>query len=148
MIANLNSLLPTNYGQQPDICQDRAEVVSHASASLIGALRYLPLSPSALWTVSVTQAKAMWDPCVFLAHSSLSGAWVVINKYLLSEQLYSPTPRERQSKGFPPAPPSPPSKSVSPPELEGRNWTECQVLKDKQQLPVSSWTIFLALSAQ
>ena len=74
MIANLNSLLPTNYWQQPDICQDRAEVVSHASARLIGALRYPPRSPSALWTLSITQAKAMWDPCVFLAHSSLSGA--------------------------------------------------------------------------
>ena len=72
MIANLNSLLPTNYWRQAAICQDPGEVMSCASAGLTRVRRH-PL-PSALWIPSITQAKPMLGPWhVLLACSSLSG---------------------------------------------------------------------------
>lgn len=64
MIANVNSLLPTNCWQQCDICR-----AHHGSVGWIRVRRWSLLP--ALRTVSFTRAKAMPDSSVFLACSSV-----------------------------------------------------------------------------
>lgn len=146
MITHLKSLFSAKDWQQPDTCQDPARCC-----------------PPWLWRFNQGAERTATSPvccpdCELYLGSGCVGffcSWHMVCCLANKQQLINISwmnnctpPLQESDRVKSPHPAPPPSKSGSPPELEGENWTECQDLKDKHQPPIGSLTIILALSGQ